>query len=193
VLIHDQELFSDLGTSSAVAFFYFDFKDKEGQAVETALRRIVLQLSAQSLHPYSALDKQYNLSKGQTLPSYQDLQHVFEELLRAQRRTYIVLDALDECKESELVQLMDLISMLREWTGSPLHLLITSQPRTLFTNRLKDVICISLDSGDIENDIRDFVKSELEVNLGLKIWSSRREEVIDRIVSKSSGMLVSSF
>jgi hypothetical protein len=51
-LIDDQQLFADFQKSSAVAFFYFDFKAKDRNVVETALRRIILQLSAQSPHPY---------------------------------------------------------------------------------------------------------------------------------------------
>ncbi|KAJ6476884.1 hypothetical protein C8R45DRAFT_1158000 [Mycena sanguinolenta] len=43
----------------AVAFFYFDFRNKETQSVENALRRIVLQLSAQSSSLYATLDTSY--------------------------------------------------------------------------------------------------------------------------------------
>ncbi|KAJ7898904.1 hypothetical protein B0H14DRAFT_3852971 [Mycena olivaceomarginata] len=70
-LFADARLFDDGEKSRppAVAFFYFDFRDKERQSVESALRRIVLQLSAQ----YRALDEQYKLSNGQKLPSYEDL------------------------------------------------------------------------------------------------------------------------
>ncbi|KAJ7920344.1 hypothetical protein B0H13DRAFT_2319535 [Mycena leptocephala] len=55
----DQRLSGELGNPAAVAFFYFDFKNKEAQAVETALRRIVLQLSAQSPHQYRVQWRSY--------------------------------------------------------------------------------------------------------------------------------------
>jgi hypothetical protein len=134
------------------------------------------------------------LSKGVRLilPSYQDLQRILKELLRDLGRTYIVLDALDECKETELGQLMDLIAMLRGWTDSPLHLFITSQPRILFTKHFEKITCIPLESKVIQNDIRLFVENELVVNLELKIWASRAEDVTDQVVSKSNGMSVSS-
>ncbi|KAJ7918057.1 hypothetical protein B0H13DRAFT_2321704 [Mycena leptocephala] len=110
-------LVEDSGKSSTVAFFYFDFKAKDGNALDTALRRMVLRLSAQSPYPYSALNKQYRLSHGQGLPNYQDLQSIFKELLRDLGRTYIVLDALDECPDTEFGQLMNLISTLRGCTS----------------------------------------------------------------------------
>ncbi|KAJ6599684.1 ankyrin repeat-containing domain protein [Mycena vulgaris] len=168
-----------------VAFFYFDFKDKEGQAVESALRRIVLQLSAQSPNPYKVLDKQYMVSKGQTLPTYQDLQAVLETLLLELGRAYIVLDALDECKITDQRQLFDFISVLRGWTATPLHLLITSQPRQIFTEQFEGVPCIELDAGVTEHDLRLFVSNEMCIS---DIWAPHAEEVTERVVRKSSGM-----
>ncbi|KAJ6509822.1 ankyrin repeat-containing domain protein [Mycena vulgaris] len=168
-----------------VAFFYFDFKDKEGQAVESALRRIVLQLSAQSPNPYKVLDKQYMVSKGQTLPTYQDLQAVLETLLLELGRAYIVLDALDECKITDQRQLFDFISVLRGWTATPLHLLITSQPRQIFTEQFEGVPCIELDAGVTEHDLRLFVSNEMCIS---DIWAPHAEDVTERVVRKSSGM-----
>ncbi|KAJ7473698.1 hypothetical protein B0H11DRAFT_1866618 [Mycena galericulata] len=187
-LVEDRQLAKDLGKSFSLAFFYFDFKTREGQAVEIALRRILLQLSAQSPHPYSALEKQYSLSNGQTLPNFRDLQHVLEELLREVGRTYIIFDALDECPGSEHGQLIDLITMLLHWTDSPLHLLITSQPRAIFTEKFTAIPYIFLESDITQHDIKLFITTELRENRKLKIWASRASEIVDRVVVKSSGM-----
>ncbi|KAJ7445601.1 ankyrin repeat-containing domain protein [Mycena latifolia] len=189
-LVSDKQLFKDLKNSSpppAVAFFYFDFKDNEGQAVETALRRIILQLSAQSPHPYSVLDEQYQICDGQTLPTYQDLLKLLKELLLELRRTYIVLDALDECKEVDLGQLLDFISVLRSWTQTPVHLLITSQPRGIFTEHLGGMPCIVLDSSLTDKDINLFVTAEL-LKPNFKIWSSHANYITKQVVRKSNGM-----
>ncbi|KAJ7498167.1 ankyrin repeat-containing domain protein [Mycena galericulata] len=187
-LIESQQLFADMGKSSTVAFFYFDFKYKDGNAVEAALRRIVLQFSAQSPHPYRTLHKQYNLIKGQALPHYQDLQRILKELLRELGRSYIILDALDECPDAELGQLMELVATLRGWTHSPLHLLFTSQPRTGFTDRLEDVPCVFLQSDVTQPDIKLFITTELRENRKMRIWSSRADEIVDRVLLKTSGM-----
>ncbi|KAJ7285924.1 ankyrin repeat-containing domain protein [Mycena rebaudengoi] len=184
-LIHDKPLFQDRGKSAAVAFFYFDFNDKTDHAVERALRRIVLQLSAQSHCHYEILDAQYNLSDGQTLPTYDDLQRILEELLRQLERTYIIFDGLDECADNEQVQIITLISRLQKWTEAPLHLLFTSQPRDVFLNGFKDVTCVYVESHVMQKDIRLFVEAELRK---MKTWSSRIDEIADRVVSKSNGM-----
>ncbi|KAJ6487633.1 ankyrin repeat-containing domain protein [Mycena sanguinolenta] len=187
-LIGDQQLFEDFNKSSAVAFFYFDFKAKDSNAVETALRRIVLQMSAQSPHPHRTLDKQYQLSRGQALPNYRELLRLLQELLRELGRTYIIFDALDECPETEFRRLMELISMLRRWNSSPLHFLITSQPRAGFTDELGEVPGVFLESKFTQPDIELFIASELRENRKMKTWASHADEILHRVVYKSNGM-----
>jgi hypothetical protein len=187
-LIKDQQLLIDLGQTSAVAFFYFDFKDKACQSVKVALRHLVLQLSAQSPHPCKALETEWGLSKGQVWPSYRDLQHILKELLRGFGRTYIVLDALDECEETEFEELICLITKLRGWTETPLHLLITSQLRTLFTDAFGDVTHIYLEPTVMERDIRLFVEGELRGNSKMKMWAANVDKIVEQVVLKSSGM-----
>ncbi|KAJ7260217.1 ankyrin repeat-containing domain protein [Mycena rebaudengoi] len=183
-LIDDQQLFKELRKLSAVSFLYFDFKTKEEQ-LEIALRRLVFQLSAQYPYPYRTLDKHHDLSKGQTLPNYEDLVRIVEDILPEIGRTYIVLDALDECGVSELEQLLGLVSNLQGWTRSPLHLLITSQPRTSFTDRFRDIPRVFLERGVTQKDIELFVAGELRK---MKTWAKRADDIIPRIVSKSNGM-----
>ncbi|KAJ7840188.1 hypothetical protein B0H14DRAFT_2587584 [Mycena olivaceomarginata] len=99
-LVEDKRLFNGVRNSCAVAFFYFDFKDKDPHPVERALRRLILQLSAQSSNTYEALDHHYKVSDGQILPSRHQLVQVLEELLSGIGRSYIILGALDECQSS---------------------------------------------------------------------------------------------
>ncbi|KAJ6504051.1 hypothetical protein DFH09DRAFT_1440359 [Mycena vulgaris] len=185
-LIEDKQGFKDLTNSyppPAIAFFYFDFKNKQGQAVNSALRRIILQLSAQCPNPYKTLEEQFKLkSNGQTLPTYHDLQTILEALLLELGHTYIALDALDECQEGDQRRLVDFVSALRKWTPTPVHLLLTSQPRRIFTEAFADVTCIELESDLTQGDIRLFVESELQ---SLEPWANR---AADRVVSKSKGM-----
>jgi hypothetical protein len=192
-LLAYQQLFIALGDSkpAAVAFFYFDFKDNKGHPVENALRDLVLQLSAQSPKPYQALDKQYELlNYGQTLPKYQDLLNVLEKLLLEIQDTYIVLDALDECQEPDLKQLLDLISTLQSWTQTtPLHLLITCQPRNLFKETFKDVPFIELSSHITHEDIKLFVSGELHAG-NSTMWATQAPYITEKILQKSSGMFV---
>ncbi|KAJ6539726.1 hypothetical protein B0H19DRAFT_370913 [Mycena capillaripes] len=150
------------------------------------LRSIILQLSAQSPNPYAALNLLYEGCKGQTLPTHQNLVDVLEKLLSEIGRAYIVLDALDECKDNGL--LLRLISRLRGWTKSQLHILFTSQPREIFTTAFEGVMLVSLQFSITQSDIRLFVSSELRSNLDLEHLAQRAAEVTAKVVQKSNGM-----
>ncbi|KAJ7207919.1 hypothetical protein GGX14DRAFT_543496 [Mycena pura] len=182
-----QKLFADkLQTRVAIAYFYFDFRAKKKQDVEIMLRAIILQLSAQSPEPYAALDQHYELSQGRILPTYQDLLDVLQKLLLELGHTYIILDALDECNDDEL--LLVFISSLRGWTQSPLHLLVASQPRESLAEAFEDVPQVSLELESTVRDITVFVSAELRSKRYLEHFAHHAEEVTTKVVKKSNGM-----
>ncbi|KAJ6463288.1 ankyrin repeat-containing domain protein [Mycena vulgaris] len=190
-LTEHQRLLGPRGQSCAIAFFYFDFNFTEGQPVETALRRLVLQLSDQSPDPYGVLDKWFKSSGGQIVPDYNALVEILEQLLRGLGHTYIVLDALDECEEGQHKLLIDLISKLRQWTETPLHLLITSQPRDSFIRafeKLEKVPCIYLKAEVTQEDIRSFVDSRIRAMVVEKSWDTSTPNIVDQLMLKSNGM-----
>ncbi|KAJ6570993.1 ankyrin repeat-containing domain protein [Mycena vulgaris] len=160
-LIADPQPF-DPERTTPVAYFYFDFKDKEahGQAVDRALQHIILQLSAHSLNPYKVLDKQFMMSKGQTLPTYQDLQKILETLLLELGRTYIVDD---------------------DPAAYPDH----ESTRRMFAEHFKGVTCIDLDPYVTQQDLRLFVSNELGSS---DMWAPQVDHIADRVVRKSNGM-----
>ncbi|KAJ7245625.1 hypothetical protein B0H12DRAFT_1220682 [Mycena haematopus] len=171
----------------AVAWFYFDFRKKETQSIETALRRIVLQLSAQSPNLYQTLDNQYNLVNGQKLPTYLELQSIFHRLLQEFGHTYVVLDALDECDSTNFDQLVNLVLALKTRAETGLHLLITSQTRDIFEKRFGGMNHITLEANVMQDDIKCFVTSKLQMNPNLKLGNSTMT-LADWITEKSNGM-----
>ncbi|KAJ7763139.1 ankyrin repeat-containing domain protein [Mycena maculata] len=180
------KLFEDRQQGTAVAYFYFDFRDKQKQLVEMMLRSIILQLSAQSHHPYAALNSHYELLNGQALPTYQNLVDILETLLSEKSYTYIVLDALDECKDTNL--LIQLVSRLQRWTGRPLHILLTSQAREIFGTAFAGISEVALEFDTTQSDIKLFVSNELRSNPDLDHLAHRAEQVATKVVTKSGGM-----
>jgi hypothetical protein len=151
------------------------------------LRTIILQLSAQSPRPHATLEQQCGLCKNRTIPTYQHLLEVLDKLLSECERTYIVLDALDECKIEEHGHLVRFLSGLRQ-TTSPLHLLITSQPRKIFTDALGDVAQVFLELKSTEKDITLFVSAELRSERHSEQVQRRADEIAPKVVQKSNGM-----
>ncbi|KAJ7759408.1 ankyrin repeat-containing domain protein [Mycena maculata] len=128
------------------------------------------------------------LNHGQTLPSYEDLHDILRQLLRELGQTYIILDALDKCDDNEFVPLVDLVSALREWAETPLHILFTSQPHQIFTQGFEGITCIALEFHIMEGDIRHIIAGEIQTNPKLKIYRHRADDITDHVVRKSNGM-----
>ncbi|KAJ7466547.1 hypothetical protein FB451DRAFT_1561205 [Mycena latifolia] len=166
----------------AVAYFYFDFQNEETRLMKTMLQSIVFQLSKQSPSPYARLDQCYKTRKGVTPPTSKDLQDILNKLLMELGPTYIVLDALDECKDTTLI--VQFISMLQ---NDSLHLLFTSQHRTEFAVAFKAVTHVILKPETTRDDIQRFVESELQTPK-LKHWGRHTADITRKVVEKSNGM-----
>ncbi|KAF7358495.1 P-loop containing nucleoside triphosphate hydrolase protein [Mycena venus] len=183
-----EEITKTCPEQSAVAFFYFDFRN-ERQRMDIMLRSIIWQLSGRSTSPYSSLERLYkSLGNGTIHPQPADLQGVLEDLLLELDQTYIVIDGLDECHKIDWKPLVQFIHSLYHPTRNAPHILFTSQPVQDFQIAFKDVTFIELGSVVSAGDIRSFVGSEVSA---VGNWASNdkdAKDVIEQIVQKSDGM-----
>ncbi|KAJ7637941.1 ankyrin repeat-containing domain protein [Mycena polygramma] len=170
----------------AIAYFYFDFRDKEKQLLRNMLRTVIMQLSAQAPTPYSVLNQHFESRRKQIFPTYEDLLDMLKSTLSEFIGTYIVLDALDECSEHD--KLVNFISTLHGW-AKPVHLLVASQPRTIFldSTAFEGASVIVLEPDTTHADILQYVKSELELNSKFK-HLKKAKDAAPKIVKKSNGM-----
>ncbi|KAJ7480261.1 hypothetical protein B0H11DRAFT_1725052, partial [Mycena galericulata] len=173
---------------SAVAFFYFDFRN-ERQHLDIMLRSIIWQLSRRSPSPYSALHQLYKkLGNGTIQPQRVRLQEVLKDLLSELERTYIVIDGLDECNKTDWQPLIQFIHSLCHPAKNAPHLLFTSQPLEEFKKAFKGVTFIELGSVVSTGDIRSYICSEIPK---IGNWASDDNyvnDVAEQIVQKSNGM-----
>jgi hypothetical protein len=177
--------------TAAIGYFYFDFGGGDKQSIEHALRRLVLQLSAQCASPYGILWKHYDLCKGQKIPTWDGLLVLLEKLLKDLGRTYLVLDALDECRTEDRDLIVGFVQKILGWSAVRLHVLVTSQPRGIFENgftSLKKFGRITMKKETISHDIELYVSNELSSKSTLEHWKSNSEQIISHIVEKSAGM-----
>lgn len=191
-LFKDRASLNDIN-STAISYFYFDFTDSGTQSVEYALRRLVLQLSCQSPAPYATLHREYKSCHGQTVPTYLKLLEVLEKLLIRFRRTYLILDALDECKAADQDRVMDFIQKISTWSNIQLHVLCTSQPRDIFEKRfmlLQNLSQITIHAYTTSNDIKLYILKELTSKSELQLWKPEWGHIMTCIMQKSAGMYV---
>jgi len=185
-----QQIVEAYSAQSAVAFFYFDFRN-DRQHINLMLRSIIWQLSGQSPSPYSTLNQLYKtLGNGIIQPHLLHLQDVLENLLAELGQTWIVIDGLDECNKPDWKHLIKFIHSLCQPGRDKLHLLFTSQPLEEFRHAFQDVTFIELGSAVSNSDIGSFIGSEIPK---MGDWASDENyanHVTKQIVQKSNGMLV---
>jgi ankyrin repeat protein len=176
----------------AIAYFYFDFNDNEKQQHEKCLRSLIEQLSVQSVQSMDALNILFARSKdGQQQPTTDALLSTLQHILRDFQQTFIILDALDECKEREA--LLKLLENTMDWKVENLHILATSRRERDIEETLAPLatnqICIQ--SALVNADIHVHICDRLQNDPKLNKWPANVQREIEKtLMDGAHGMYV---
>lgn len=129
------------GDTVAIAYVYFDFRRRAEQTPEHVLASLLKQISErQSILPTAVTSLFQKHQKLHTLPSKEEFLHSLEAVLKSFSKTFIILDALDECDASMYYrsEILDLMLQLQELhsvsifaTGRPLPDIVSQLRRGL--------------------------------------------------------------
>jgi hypothetical protein len=88
-----------------LAYFFFDFNDKQKQDPEMIVRSLLCQLSQQSIKIPISLNALFSsCESGKRQPLNNALIDALQSMIRDLPQSYVVLDALDECTQrAELI------------------------------------------------------------------------------------------
>src|SRR6266478_3239375 len=160
--------------SFAIAYFYFDFSDKEKQQSENLLRSLITQLSSHNSGYSDTLTAVFSKSKnGQRQPTLEDLLITLKHMIRGFQHTYVIVDALDECQDRE--QLLALIEEIMSWKLGSLHILATSRQE----REIEDCVGprasaqVDLHSALVDADIEAYIHESLRNDPKLRKWSTK--------------------
>jgi hypothetical protein len=130
-----------------------------------------------------------NCGSGTTLPSRDVVQQICSAALQCLPETFIIIDALDECKEISQVAawLKKLLTAGRE----RLHVLITSRNKPDITEhflRIPQQQVIHLD--DFTNaDIKLYIDSRMKESRQLMLWSKEiQTDIRESLLAGAGGM-----
>lgn len=119
---------------------------------------------------------------------------LFQGLVQQTGELWIVLDALDECRQRSEGSTGGLLSWIRGLrdASSAIHVLVTSRPeqdiQAAIHSWAHDEEVISLDSGSIEDDIKAYIKAQTRT---MSRWQSRpdiQDKMETTLVKKANGM-----
>lgn len=182
--------YCDRSPGDALAYYYFDFNDTEKQQTSNLISSLISQLCNGLAEVPREIGDMYNRSNfGRQKPTQQHLQGVLVEMTALFRNVYIIIDAVDECKDDQLDRLIHFIDVIRAYSSN-VHLLLTSRPEHRIQLQLLPILtlpAISLVSNALESDIQLLIRSRLEMDRKLRKWSNEIKKEVEESITKSAG------
>jgi hypothetical protein len=181
---------------TVIVYFYFDFKDTRKQDPKSMLRSLLYQVLQQiSAVPHCLNALYLSCKDGQQQVSLHALLEVAEQTIKDLKQIYVVLDALDECKNR--AELLDVLKMVAGWRLRNLHLLMTSRKEPEIESSLETYVDaqhqICLQSDLVDKDISLYVQHRLSSDKSLIKWSQDiavRQEIEAALMRGAHGMYV---
>jgi hypothetical protein len=170
-------------------YFYFDFADEKKQVVTSFLRSIIMQLFDDRQEIPNEVQSLYDSHKGNQ-PMPEALVKTILSLIKTFPQTYILIDALDECRERK-----EMVKILKELISSSnsFNLLITSRKEqdiiTELQRHIQVIKCI--ESAKVDADVELYVHRYLDKDSTLKRCRPVKNEVTKALVEGSNGMYIS--
>ena len=120
------------------------------------------------------------------------LKNALKQLVQSFGDTFIILDALDECKERQ--RLMPSLEEMAGWKISSLHMLFTSRKEKDIEESLSTILTeeqrICIQSAVVEDDIRNYVRTRIRTDRDLRKWQKPevQTEIETVLMEKAGGM-----
>lgn len=192
------QILDDLRTIDGVITLvhYFDFNDAEKQSLDGLLRSLAFQLCQYGGE--AALAKLYGLftshDKGLKAPDELELETCIQSMLRTFDRTFILIDALDECRSRD-----SLLSWIGRLAVENVQFLLTARPEDDIQSQTLRFFgkknCLSLNGISVNSDITSYVRSVLDTNqrfIEKALSEELRKEICAKVGEGADGMYVAS-
>ncbi|KAJ6475445.1 hypothetical protein C8R45DRAFT_907177 [Mycena sanguinolenta] len=163
------------------AFFYFDINNPQQQTANNLLYSLVSQLSDQL--PCPALPELWeSCQNGRRLPSNSDLLSILKQL-SGSRGIYLLVDALDECSERDM--LLGALDSILEAKLPQMHLIVTSRTEVTHSSLAKEAVLVSSEES-VRSDIELYVGDELS-KMGGYI-AKNKDDISKELLDKGGDM-----
>ncbi|KAJ7937826.1 hypothetical protein B0H13DRAFT_80938 [Mycena leptocephala] len=151
---------------------YFDATDGHKQKLEDLLRTLISRLSERAPHAATTLESFWKFhSNGADYPSNRKLLEILQKILEGfTTPVYIVLDALDESSETDVV--LDAITGIRNANIDNVHLFLTSRTEVTHTSDLfSSETAVHFEGSGVSKDINSYVDHIIATDKDFRNWS----------------------
>jgi hypothetical protein len=174
--------------SIGIAFVYCDYKDQDGGTASALIATLAKQLAARKAKlPQKLVDLYEELDNGNKQPNLQQLESLLLSLCGSFTRTFVFVDALDECNVFQ--ERRQFLSTLQSLQKASVRTFVTSRPNHEdIKTQFNQVPQVEIEA--TENDIKRYVKQRMTSNpiFMKRITPELEKEIIDIIASRASGM-----
>jgi hypothetical protein len=176
-----------------IAYYFFDFNDPAKQTVEGLLRCLIFQLAVSTEAVPEELEKlyaQHHKDRGSpTQPTIKEWTSLLLALLSFRQCFHIVIDALDECLEEELLH--DTIKSLVNCSENTTRWLFTRQAseEVALDLSVAGIESIRIETSAVDHDIAKYLHATLENEPKLRSFAPKAKRIIrSEIQTKARGM-----
>ncbi|KAN0114628.1 Ankyrin repeat-containing domain protein [Hyaloscypha variabilis] len=178
-----------LGSDAGLAYFYCDYQDQSIQTAVSLLANLIRQFVQSMKSIFKPLEELYeSLEARRSKPAMPDLESLLHSVCQSYGTTYIIIDALDECRPD---QRKILLPALRRLNNASVKVFVTSRQHAQDIERaLQGQPRIEIRA--TEHDLRDYVASQVEQDEDLMdlLTDDLREKMISSISSGAGGMFL---
>ena len=182
------------GPQNNAAYFYFDFNDSAKQYHDKMLRSLIIQLfSKHQSIPEPLLSLFQSCQSGAKPPPTGELETLLKTLIDLYDKTFIILDALDECEDRQ--ELLTFLENAIGWNSQKLNVVMTSRKlkdfEDFFKAEIEEWSRLSIQNEKVNEDIRSYVHGKLQNDRRFKRWRGQpkvQEEIETKLMEKSDGM-----
>ena len=189
----------DVGQAT-LAYYYFDFRDKEKQNLRNFVTSVLVQLSESSNPCRDIIYRLYSAhGNGVRQPSNSALTDCLKEMLTvsAGHPVFIIVDALDECADTPGVPaqqeaILDFVKDLAHPHHPNLRFCLTSRPEVDVQTKLQPLVvsAVSLhgQSGR-KRDIANYMSSVVSFDDNMKNWRDEDKKlVVEELSERADGV-----
>jgi len=182
VVDHLRTLFKTNDTVATI-FIYCNYKEQTEQTVSSLAASLLKQMVQDCAAISDDVKSFYDLHRRREAhPTLDQLTDVLISEIRTYSKVFIVVDALDECREDDATRSM-LLSVLRSLPGQ-VNLMITSRDLPSIARCFEGTKRLRIRAKD--DDIRVYI--EARIALGPKHLKKLQEVIANRIVQNAKGM-----
>lgn len=170
-----------------IAYVYCNFRRQDEQTARELLASLLKQLlQSLSTLPETAKSLYNKHNTRDSRPSLEEISNTLPSVIKLYSRVFILIDAIDECRESDGSQTRFLQEVFELQRKSKFNIFATSRPIPGIVDQFKDSISLEIRATD--EDVRMFLHSQMTQLPGFLCRQNLQEEVINEIVRSVKGM-----